>query len=381
MTSSSRPLEILVVSDHYAAHGRPIERMTETLIREIARRENMRFTWAATQTAAPLPDLPGACFLPIRGPALLQAISGKALPWWSARALNKVAAAIEASDLVWLHGALNASQQRVFRLAAARGKPVVVTYQGKADPGASGWIERRKIIPLLRAAAHVLFTSDRVGEAFFARAHFDRAITIVPNGVDLRIFHAPLIETRRYLRQQFALRAEQPVLLFAGSLIARRGLATLRALAKRLPSWRFWIAGQGPVDPERWMLPNVHVFRDRVGAGLAELYHAADLLLIPGQYDGFPTVAQEAMACGLPVMTSPEVAAGSRGATPLLHLAHSWPQDPARTAEAWAQSLQDFPLALPLQTPLYDLADYAQLTWDWGPIANVIAEIFRAQAA
>ena len=76
------------------------------------------------------------------------------------------------------------------------------------------------------------------------------------------------------------------------------------AYAAQLPDWRFWMAGFGPIDPDKWLLPNVHVLKNRKGQSLAELYQAADLLLIPSYGEGFPLVIQEAMACGLPVITT-----------------------------------------------------------------------------
>jgi glycosyltransferase involved in cell wall biosynthesis len=380
MQELSRPHEVLVVTPHYTAHGFETEAITDTLIREIARREHIHFTWAAT-AESDLPEMMGQSLLPMNGTVLIEQATGKAWPLWSRRAYGRLQEVMERADQVWIHGDMAPCFYRVWRLAKKLRKPVVMTFQGGLRNKAgflARLFDKRITMPLLRAVDHAFFTSDRVGEDYYNRAAFTKPISIVPNGVDLRVFHAPLLETRRYLRQQFALKAEQPILLFVGPFTKAKGLLMLRELAKRMPNWRFWLAGNGKIDPERWLLPNVHVFRDRRGPMLAELYHAADLLLAPGETAGFPRAIQEAMACGLPVMTSPEIAAGSRAATPFLHLAHVWARDPARTAEVWHRKLLDFPLHLPLSAPLYDIADFAQLTWEWAPIASVYAEVFHA---
>ncbi|MGE0109890.1 MAG: glycosyltransferase family 4 protein, partial [Bdellovibrionales bacterium] len=207
---------------------------------------------------------------------------------------------------------------------------------------------------------------------------FTRAIKVIPNGVDLRTFQPPIPENRRFLREQFALKRDQPVFLFVGRFVEKKGLAVLHLLAKALPMCRFWMVGNGPISPENWLLPNVHVFRNRVNLSLTELYHAADLLVMPSYGEGFPLVIQEAMACGLPVLCSKETAQGCRPAMSFLHTAKLWPHDPARTAKAWETKIRNFSIPLPLDRTEDHLVSFAQEAWDWPPIANVYAGLFTS---
>ena len=50
----------------------------------------------------------------------------------------------------------------------------------------------------------------------------------------------------------------------------------------------------------------MRVFSDLAGPGLAELYRASDVFVLPSQGEGFPLVVQEALACGLPVVCGDE---------------------------------------------------------------------------
>ena len=374
---------VLVVSHYYGAHGGGIERVADKLIREMARISPFHFSWAASNTDAK-PEGPSLSVLPMQTFNLLERFLGIPWPVWGPNSLRRLKRAVAASDLVWLHDTLYLGNILVFGWALQKKKPVVITQHISPIPYRNPFLRTLMRLAdkyftqkMLRDASQTLFISDRVAEDYYGRVGFTRPVKVIPNGVDLRIFNPPLLEKRHYLRQKFALKADQPVLLFVGRFVEKKGLAVIRHLAGQLPDWRFWLAGRGPIDPAKWLLPNVHVFRDRSDAALAELYYTADLLILPSYGEGFPLVIQEALACGLPVMCSPATAAGSLAAKPVLRLADVWPNDPLRTANAWAEKLKNLPLQLPLTASQYDLADFAQRHWDWEPIAEAYAETFR----
>ncbi len=378
---SSAPHEVLVVSPYFSSHGGEIEDLTERMILEIAARDHFHFTWAASAVGA-LPDLPEQSVLPLRAVNTLDRFLGLGLPFWPKKALRALTEAMASADLLWLHGTRFPGAKACVRIARQLGRPVVITETEGPAPGRPAgrmdqlW-DRLATLPLLRAADRAVFSSDRVAEDYFRRAAFTKPVSVIPYGVDLRLFHRPLMETRRYLRTRFALRADQPVLMYAGPFEKRKGLSVIRALARRLPGWRFWLAGSGTIDPNKWLLPNVHVFSDREGPNLAELYQGADVFLMPAAGPRFPRCIQEAMASGLPVLCAPAIAEGARSAVSHLHLAHVFLDDPDKTAAAWEDYLQNFPLPLPRLVPDDDVADFAADTWDWPPLADAYAEIFR----
>lgn len=99
--------------------------------------------------------------------------------------------------------------------------------------------------------------------------------------------------------------------LWLGQVIVRKGIQYVLEAAKALPNVDFDIAG--PV------LINEHVVRDfpqnvrflgRVSRDLtADLYRQSDLFILPTVSDGFAITQLEAMAQGLPVITTPNCGA------------------------------------------------------------------------
>jgi glycosyltransferase involved in cell wall biosynthesis len=148
-----------------------------------------------------------------------------------------------------------------------------------------------------------------------------------------------------------------------GRFVEKKGLAVLHRLAGALPQVRWRFAGWGPLDPQRWQLPNVEVLRDLDRRQLAAVYRSADLLVLPSVGEGFPLVVQEAMACGTPALVSEETAAGYPGAAPLLL---SEPVGARDTAARWTTRIAAL-LAAPdtLRALRPRVAAFAREHWSW----------------
>lgn len=376
--------KILVITADYDAEQHDSGNTVAALLPLLAKQNFADFTWA-TAAQSPIKDYAGTTHLAMEG--LLGKSSIASLSWPLDGGLEKIRrlkAAIASCDLLWLHDAWYPGAWFAFHSAKALGKPVFVSLHRTTPCGGKPWLNQaRKLIdqkviqPVLAQSTQASFSNDRDADAFYSKVSFKRPVKIIPNGVDHRIFHLPLAEKRHYLRRQFALRADQPVMLYVGRLARQKGIEIIHHMATQLPDWRFWFAGTGTLDPARWNLPNIHVFRDRSQESLAELYQAADLLLVPGMSDGLPLVIQEAMACGLPVMCSPETAAGCKAATPLFITDKVIGNDAEETAKIWVKKLTALRAYLPLDNLKIELADFAQAYWSWPTIAEAYGETLR----
>ncbi|MDD5556502.1 MAG: glycosyltransferase family 4 protein [bacterium] len=136
-------------------------------------------------------------------------------------------------------------------------------------------------------------------------------VSVVYNGVDHDLFRPGLGEAHRAgLLRRLGLPETAPAALFASNNLGRKGLGTVcRALARMgdaAPS--LLVAGGGDARPYEALCRRLGVAaRVRFLGRLADMrpaYGAADYLVLPTRYDPFANVCLEAMACGLPVITS-----------------------------------------------------------------------------
>jgi UDP-glucose:(heptosyl)LPS alpha-1,3-glucosyltransferase len=134
-------------------------------------------------------------------------------------------------------------------------------------------------------------------------------IEIVRNGLPLEKFHFDP-ELRERSRDDLKLKPDQTALLFAGSGWERKGLlfAIEAAALCRDRKIRLLVAGRGNARP--YTTKRLRFWREEPVQFLGEIadmlrvYAAADIFILPTIYDPFSNACLEALACGLPVITT-----------------------------------------------------------------------------
>jgi UDP-glucose:(heptosyl)LPS alpha-1,3-glucosyltransferase len=134
-------------------------------------------------------------------------------------------------------------------------------------------------------------------------------IDIVRNGVPLEKFRFDS-ELREKSREELNLKPDQTALLFTGSGWERKGLlfAIEAAALCGDRKMRLLVAGRGNARLYKtkslrfWREEPVH-FLGEV-ADMLPVYAAADIFILPTIYDPFSNACLEALACGLPVITT-----------------------------------------------------------------------------
>ena len=189
-------------------------------------------------------------------------------------------------------------------VAKLRGKPVVLNYRGgeaEAFFAHNGRLVQRLVAASLNRADAIIVPSRFLVSVF---EKFGFCAQIVPNIIDLgRFSPGPPSQNGA------------PTILVARNLEAiydnASALRAFRIVKKSYPAAQLCIAGSGPELSQLEHLAASQGVRDAVrfvgrieNGAMAELYRSADIVLNPSLADNMPNSVLEALACGVPVVST-----------------------------------------------------------------------------
>ena len=194
--------------------------------------------------------------------------------------------------------------------------PVCITLRGTEVPLARDPRRRVRMIDAMRRARRIFAVSESLKRLAVELGIAPDRILVVPNGVDTAKFHR--LERER-ARKAIGLHGDGPVLISVGALVERKGfhrvLECLPALRQSLPDLRYLIVG-GPGPEGDWSaelerraaeegVRDCVIFLGTVAADALNVpLSAADVFVLATSNEGWANVFLEAMACGLPVVTT-----------------------------------------------------------------------------
>lgn len=135
---------------------------------------------------------------------------------------------------------------------------------------------------------------------------------VIYNGIDLDDYSPALRDAHRpRVRRELDVDDTVPVILYVGSGFKRKGVRSLIDAAARMrnSSARFWIIGKDKHAARYEAHANAKGIGDRIRflgpqRDVRPFYGAADAFALPTLYDPFPNAALEALASGLPLVTT-----------------------------------------------------------------------------
>jgi len=200
-------------------------------------------------------------------------------------------------DVVHAH---NVKAAVLARLAVGRGVPVVTTLHGIPDH------ETRVGVRLLRATSdHVVAVSDHVRDVLLAEGFPPQRTSVVPNAVA-----TPTLVPRERARRELGLPPDAPVVVVLARLAAqKRHDLLLEAWAAAPADAALLCAGDGPTRAALEAQAARVTGGDRVRflgerTDPERLLGAADLLILPTDWEGLPISLLEALGAGVPALVS-----------------------------------------------------------------------------
>jgi D-inositol-3-phosphate glycosyltransferase len=154
-----------------------------------------------------------------------------------------------------------------------------------------------------RQASSIVIYNKRVHEFLESHIVEDTRIVEVPNGIDLNFFAPAEPNYRVELRRKYGIREGIKVILFVGRLVPKKGYRELIQAAEE--NYEVLLVGSG--QPPANLTPNIRCVGPVAREQLVELYQLADVFVLPSIGEMFTLAMQEAMACGLPVVTTDDV--------------------------------------------------------------------------
>lgn len=182
-----------------------------------------------------------------------------------------------------------------------RRTPVIVNYRGGEAreylAASAQWVK-----PSMTRASRLVVPSGFLQQVFNEEGLLS---TVIPNIIDLELFHPPSQPPSGSAFTLVITRNLEPIY---GLATAIRAIALVRG---QVPQIQLKIAGSGPQGAElKRLVSSLGLEKEVVFLGrldrteIVDLYHSANGMLNPTRVDNMPNSVLEALACGLPVIST-----------------------------------------------------------------------------
>lgn len=194
--------------------------------------------------------------------------------------------------------------------------PVSITMRGTEQRHAADPALAPRLRSALLRAQRVFAVSDSLRQIGLSLGVPVQRMRVVGNGVDLDKFQP---QDRDVSRRRLGLDPAVPVLISVGGLVERKGfhrvMACMPALLGEFKGLQLLVVGGASPEGD-WsdklrqlavdlgLAERVHFLGPRPPEELAGLLSAADVFVLATRNEGWANVLLEAMACGLPVVTT-----------------------------------------------------------------------------
>ena len=200
------------------------------------------------------------------------------------------------------------------KVAKKRNTPYIISPHGMLEPWALNTRKWKKKLAFLIyqyndiANASCIHATAQMEAENIRKLGFKNPIAVIPNGIDLSEFPFPIAKQPK----------EKRTLLFLSRIHPKKGIELLIEAWLKIDEairqkWQLEIAGNGTAtylaSLQKLILSHslekeISIIGPQFGADKLSTYHRADLFVLPTYSENFGIVVAEALACGVPVITT-----------------------------------------------------------------------------
>lgn len=217
-------------------------------------------------------------------------------------------------DLYHGHGLWSLSISLTFIYARLKRKPYIITPRGMLEPWALNEKKYKKKLAWMFFQKKDILKSNCIHATSIQEAKnirqlgFINPITVIPNGIDINIY--PLKNNE--------ISSSKKTLLFLSRIHKKKGIDILIKAWSKIDknikaNWQINIAGTGEESylnelkslvNEKGLEHQINFIGEQYGGNKISTYHNADIFILPTHSENFGIVVAEALACGVPVITT-----------------------------------------------------------------------------
>jgi glycosyltransferase involved in cell wall biosynthesis len=217
-------------------------------------------------------------------------------------------------DILHGHGIWQMPVHHMAQLARKKNIPYIITPRGMLEPWALNAGKWKKKLALafyqrkdLAKAACIHATAQMEADSI-RKLGFKNPVAVIPNGIDISEF--PVLTEKP--------KKENNTLLFLSRIHPKKGIENLIEAWKQLnkslrQNWQIEIAGNGDkiyittlqkLIDKKGLSEEIKIIGPQFGEAKLATYSRADLFVLPTYSENFGVVIAEALACGVPVITT-----------------------------------------------------------------------------
>ncbi|TDN98223.1 glycosyltransferase [Sunxiuqinia elliptica] len=217
-------------------------------------------------------------------------------------------------DILHGHGIWLPPVHNMAKVARKNNLPYIITPRGMLEPwalNAGKWKKKLALMIYQRkdlANAACIHATAKMEAENIRKLGFRNPIAIIPNGIDLSEFPLKKLQSKK----------EKKTILFLSRIHPKKGIEILIEAWQQLnetlkQGWLIEIAGNGDYKyisslnhliQERGLHKEIKIIGPQFGTAKLETYSRADLFVLPTYSENFGIVVAEALACGVPVITT-----------------------------------------------------------------------------